>query len=158
MPVPLPKERVVTDSYQPGQYEFLQRVAYASSYEIWRALDLQQQRMVLVTVLHLRTGVDGQIPRFLDEARSLITLDHPGLAKVLTVQFSQPPTGTALTHTDASIVTENVDGLSLTDYLAETAYQGNFPTLADLYQIIAPICSALDHAHQHGVIHGCLRP
>jgi Serine/threonine protein kinase len=146
------------DSYQQGQYEFLQRVAYAPSYEIWRALDLQSQQMVLVTVLHLRTGPDGQVPLFLAETRSLSTLDHPGLAKVLTVQFAHPSNSSTAALTDGWIVTENVAGLSLADYLVETSYQGHFPSLSELYQIMAPLCSALDHAHQHGVIHGCLRP
>lgn len=146
------------DSYQQGQYEFLQRIAYAPSYEIWRALDLQSQQMVLVTVLRLRMGPGGQVPLFLAETHSLSTLDHPGLAKVLKVQFVHPSNSVAVAQAEGWIVTENVAGLSLADYLVETSYQGHFPSLSELYQIMAPLCSALDHAHQHGVIHGCLRP
>ena len=141
-----------------GPYQLRNRLEGNGTGEVWQAFDEQQQRVVAVSVLH----VDAQdaselIPRFLYETKNLRNLQHPNIAQILDVQVTSP-SGNHQQPTDAYIVTEYVEGPSLADYLAATSHIGKFPTVANLYQMLAPIASALDYAHQNGIIHGRINP
>jgi serine/threonine protein kinase len=139
-----------------GPYQLQKRLEGNGAGEVWQAFDERQQRVVAVSVLHVSSQDASElIPRFLYETKNLRNLQHPNIAQILDVQVSSP---SANTSTDAYIVTEYVEGPSLADYLAATSHIGKFPTVANLYQMLAPIASALDYAHQNGIIHGRINP
>ncbi len=141
-----------------GPYQLQQRLGGNGTDEVWQAFDEQQQRVVAISVLHVNPQEESElIPRFLYETKNLQNLQHPNIARILDVQVTAP---SANSHqaTDAYIVTEHVEGPSLAAYLAATSHVGKFPTVANLYQMLAPIASALDYAHQNGIIHGRINP
>ncbi|MBA2677077.1 MAG: protein kinase [Ktedonobacteraceae bacterium] len=141
-----------------GPYQLQKRLEGNGTGEVWQAFDERQQRIVAVTVLHVSSQDSSElIPRFLYETKNLRNLQHPNIAQILDVQISSP-SGNTQQPTDVYIVTEYVEGPSLADYLAATSHVGKFPTVANLYQMLAPIASALDYAHQNGIIHGRINP
>ncbi|GCE17879.1 serine/threonine protein kinase [Dictyobacter kobayashii] len=146
-----------------GPYELRQRLSSTHQYESWKAWDRQQQREVEITILHLQeVNASGFMSRFFYETKNLTILNHPSIAKIYEVQVF--PSTDLAEQTDgfgagnACIVREYIDGMSLADYIDATSRGGDFPALADIYHILAPICSALDYAHQHGIIHSRLKP
>lgn len=141
-----------------GPYQLQRRLEGNGTGEVWQALDERQQRVVAVSVLHVSPQDASElIPRFLYETKNLRNLQHPNIAQILDVQVTSSSANTQQ-PTDAYIVTEYVEGPSLADYLAATSHIGKFPTIANLYQMLAPIASALDYAHQNGIIHGRINP
>ncbi|GAC1497284.1 MAG: hypothetical protein NVS2B12_01590 [Ktedonobacteraceae bacterium] len=142
-----------------GPYQLQQRLGGSGPEEIWKALDEQRQRVVAISILHANPQEASElIPRFLYETKNLQMLRHPNIAQIVDVQVSSSISVPQVAGNDAYIVTEYVEGPSLAEYIAATSHIGNFPTIANLYQVLAPIASALDYAHQNGVIHGHVKP
>jgi len=143
-----------------GPYQLQQRLGGNGASEVWKALDEQQQKVVVLSILHVsQQEASEQLPRFVYETKNLQSLHHPNIAPILDVQVSSQPANQQLAASnDAYIVTEYVDGPSLATYMASTSHVQNFPSIANLHRILAPIASALDYAHQNGIIHGSINP
>jgi eukaryotic-like serine/threonine-protein kinase len=143
----------------PGQYELQECLTRDPISEVWKAFDTQQRRYVAVKILYLNTqqaqAIPDILPRFLQEAHNLTSLRHLSIAPILDVQIFQGPDG--VTHT-ARIVMEYIEGQSLGDYLQAASHTGKLVPPQDIIRILAPIATAIDYAHQQGVIHGALRP
>jgi eukaryotic-like serine/threonine-protein kinase len=111
---------------------------------------LAEQRTPLrrrVALKVLRVGMDSPeaLARFESERQALAVMDHPGIAKVF---------DSGVTPTDRPyFVMEVVHGTPITDY-ADTHRLGT----AERVRLFIAVCSAVQHAHQKGVIHRDLKP
>ncbi len=82
--------------------------------------------------------------RFYREAKSASQLQHHGIVRIHEItQVNDLPL----------IVSEYVAGLTLGDIVS-----GNVLTFRESVELMIQICSAVEHAHQHGVIHRDLKP
>jgi len=87
--------------------------------------------------------------RFLQEARAIAGLEHPGIVQVHA--FSRNPD---LLY----IVMTFVPGRSLRIWLTEFQRQGLVVSLPEALAIVETVCQALDYAHGQGVFHRDLKP
>lgn len=85
------------------------------------------------------------LKRFLDEAKVLARLDHPNIIKVQRY-FEM--------HGTAYLVMEYCDGKPLDKFVDD----GNGVSPRKIFQIYTSLINALEHVHQHGIIHGDLKP
>src|SRR5262249_39710872 len=85
------------------------------------------------------------IARFEAERQALALMDHPNIAKVLD--------GGATETGRPYFVMDLVKGISITRFCDEA--QLNTRQRLDLF---TQVCSAIQHAHQNGVIHRAVRP
>ncbi len=53
---------------------------------------------------------------------------------------------------------EYVEGESLADYIASTSAAGRPPPPAEAVQLFTALARAIDTAHQHGIVHGNIKP
>ena len=143
----------------PGRldtYELQEQLGQSGLSEVWKAFDTQLHRYVAIKFLRVQLQADPHFAaRFQREAQAIMSLRHPGIVQVY--DFSLPQTqgsGAALPY----VVTEYVDGGSLANYIQTTASKGAFPAAPDLVRLFTAIGMAVDYAHQHGVIHGQLKP
>jgi tetratricopeptide (TPR) repeat protein len=95
----------------------------------------------------IKPGMDSKqvIARFEAERQALALMDHPNIAKVLdagTTESGRP-----------YFVMELVKGVPITAYCD----QNRLPTRQRL-ELFVPVCQAVQHAHQKGVIHRDLKP
>ncbi len=95
----------------------------------------------------VKAGLDGQtiIPRFEAERQALAMMDHPNIAKVLdagTTSKGQP-----------YFVMELVRGVPITDYCNDRRL-----TIPERLKLMIPVCQAIQHAHQKGLIHRDIKP
>ena len=129
----------------PG-YRLESKVASGATAVVYRAVHLETQDTVAVKILHphLR-GDDVSELRFTREFEVGSSLQHEHIAKT----YAQ-----GVTDSGASFLAMDfLDGKSLQDRLQESRL-----SLGLCLRVFAQICLALEHAHQHGVIHRDLKP
>ncbi|HEX7733558.1 MAG TPA: protein kinase [Ktedonobacteraceae bacterium] len=139
-----------------GRYELQELLGQGGMAEVWKAFDNQTRQYVAIKFLHVNLRSDPDFAtRFQREAQIIASLRHPNIVQYQDFFISQPP-GTG--NTTASIVMDYVDGGTLSDYIRTTSRQGKFLPAVEIIRLFTSIGSALDYAHQHGVVHGQLKP
>ncbi len=120
--------------------------------EIWKAFDTQQRRNVAIKIIPVNAQTSADFTqRFYREAEILAALRHPNIVPIQDFRVAQ-------SESEAYIIMDYVEGLTLADYLSATAHIGKIPPPAEIVRLLAPVADALDYAHQHKVIHGALKP
>src|SRR5262249_16749235 len=95
----------------------------------------------------VKPGMDTRqvLARFEAERQALALMDHPNIAKVLdagATESSRP-----------YFVMELVRAVPITDYCAQARF-----TTRQRLALFLPVCRAIQHAHQKGVIHRDIKP
>jgi tetratricopeptide (TPR) repeat protein len=95
----------------------------------------------------IRRDLDSSqvLARFEAERQALALMDHPNIARVLD--------GGATADGRPFFVMELVEGVPITDYCAAQRL-----TVRRRLELFIPVCRAVQHAHQKGVVHRDLKP
>lgn len=113
---------------------------------VFLGFDPALQRRVAIKLLLPEATVDvSVVERFLREGRTVASLDHPHVVRVLSVRSRQ---GTS------AIVMQYVDGQSL-DLVLERQEKLSLQAAG---LILSQVASGLQHAHDRGVIHRDVKP
>ncbi len=124
-----------------GRYELLELIGVGGMADIYRARDIQEDRIVAVKILKTEfAGSDEFLRRFRNESKAIALLSHPNIVKIYDVGF---------TDKVQFIVMEYVDGITLTDYIEQ---QGVLKW-RDAVHFTIQILRALQHAHDRGIVH-----
>ena len=128
-----------------GPYEILTLLGSGGMGAVYRARDERLQREVAIKVLAPGVLVDDEArTRFRREALALARFSHPGIAAVYDVG----------THDGSDfLVMECVPGVTL----AERLKSGPL-SVQEALLLAIEVASALEEAHEHGVIHRDLKP
>jgi tetratricopeptide (TPR) repeat protein len=136
---------------QPGmvlahRYKLLEAIGEGGMGSVWMA---QQTAPVkrLVAVKLIRPGMDSKqvLARFEAERQALALMDHPHIAKVL--DAGAAPDGRPF------FVMELVKGVPITGYC-----DAHRLTPRQRLELFVPVCQAIQHAHQKGIIHRDIKP
>ena len=129
-----------------GQYKLVELLAIGGMGLVYRAYDPSLERYVAIKVLAPELASDPEIAqRFLTEARAAAALNHPNVVHVYTA------------GKQAGIVyfvMELVTGQQIEALLAQ---QQQLP-VREAVEFIRQAALGLQHAHQHGLIHGDVKP
>src|SRR5262245_3312608 len=113
---------------------------------VWRAQQTEPvKRMVAVKLI--KSGMDSKavLARFEAERQALGLREHPNIAKVLD--------GGATPHGRPFFVMELVKGVPITRFCDERRL-----TPRQRLELFVPVCQAIQHAHQKGIIHRDIKP
>ena len=127
-----------------GHFELIEQLGAGAFGTVWKARDLQLDRLVAVKIPHKGRLNLTEIEKFLREARAAAQLHHPNIVSVHEV---------GLADEFVYIVSDFIEGLSLDNWLAEQR-----PSNRDSARLCAQVGEALHHAHQQGIIHRDLKP
>ncbi|MBX9579006.1 MAG: protein kinase [Gemmataceae bacterium] len=129
-----------------GRYKLLERIGEGGMGEVWVADQLAPVRR-RVAVKLIKPGMDsrGVLARFEAERQALAVMDHPNIARVLD----------AGTTADGRpyFVMELVKGTPITEFADARKL-----TPKERLELFVPVCQAIQHAHQKGVIHRDIKP
>ncbi len=142
-----------TDMPQPalpgmriGRYKLIQEIGEGGGGVVFLA-DQEEpvRRRVALKIIRLGMDTEEVIARFQVERQALALMDHPNIAKVL--DAGATPTGRPF------FVMELVKGSKITEYC-----DTNRLTIEERLRLFLPVCQALLHAHQKGIIHRDIKP
>ncbi len=124
------------------RYQLQKLIGSGGLANVFEAVDLQEEgRIVAVKLLKQEFLTNEEfVRRFRNESRVIAVLDHPNIVKIYDVNF---------TGEDQYIVMEYIDGVTLNQYIH---HQGRL-RWKDSVHFLEQILRALQHAHDHGVVH-----
>ncbi len=139
-----------------GKYELQERLGRGGMAEVWKAHDTQLRRYVAIKLLHADLQADPSfITRFEREAQVIASLHHPNIVQIHDFHISRPP---EVESTIAYMVMDYVEGQTLAEYIRTTSRVGKIPAPTDIVHLFTPIASAIDYAHQKGMVHRDIKP
>jgi serine/threonine protein kinase len=129
-----------------GPYRLLEKLGEGGFGAVWAA---EQTRPIRrrVALKIIKEGMDTRqvVARFEAERQALAMMDHPNIAKV----FDAGATDAGRPY----FVMELVRGVPITQYCEE-----NRLSPRERIALLVPVCQAIQHAHQKGVIHRDIKP
>lgn len=126
-----------------GRYELRRRIAQGGMSEVYLGYDRRVKRRVAVKVLY--GGDEPFVRRFEREALAVGTLSHNHILPLYDFGEQRPW---------YYLVMPYIEGGTLRDYLLKR----NTLTLEEAGNFLDQIASALQHAHDHGVVHRDVKP
>jgi len=129
-----------------GRYKLLQKLGEGGFGSVWMAEQTEPVRRKVALKI-IKRGMDScqVIARFEAERQALAMMDHPNIAKVLdagTTDTGRP-----------YFVMELVKGIPVIDFCNQWKLETEQRLL-----LFSEICSAINHAHQKGIIHRDIKP
>jgi tetratricopeptide (TPR) repeat protein len=129
-----------------GRYKLLQEIGQGGFGTVWMAEQIEPvSRQVALKIIKMGMDTREVIARFEAERQALAMMDHPNIAKVFdagATQWGRP-----------FFVMELVKGLPITRFFDEQEFG-----IRQRLELFADVCSAINHAHQKGVIHRDIKP
>ena len=130
---------------QLGPYRLVDRLGAGGMGEVWRAEDMRLLRPAAVKILSEKIASDPDWKaRFLREARTAASLNHPNIATIYTVDEHE---------STMYIAMELVLGTSLGDLIAARSM-----TPGDVVRIARQTAEALAAAHEKQIVHRDIKP
>ncbi|MEG0017555.1 MAG: Stk1 family PASTA domain-containing Ser/Thr kinase [Hydrogenoanaerobacterium sp.] len=129
-----------------GRYEIQELVGVGGMANVYKALDVAEDRAVAVKILREEFQDNEEfLRRFNNESKAIAMLNHPNIVKVYDVMMASPT---------KYIVMEYIDGISLKEYMDQ---QGLMKWKEAVYFTVQ-ILRGLQHAHDRGIVHRDIKP
>ncbi|MDH4197911.1 MAG: serine/threonine protein kinase, partial [Candidatus Aminicenantes bacterium] len=129
-----------------GRYRLIERLGEGGMGTVFLAEQTSPvQRSVAVKIIKLGMDTKEVVARFESERQALAVMNHPHIARVFD--------GGATERGRPYFVMELVRGVPITDYCDKHRL-----STRERLELMIPVCQAVQHAHQKGVIHRDLKP
>jgi len=135
-----------SEGSQIDRYKLLERIGEGGMGVVYMAeQEKPVRRRVALKIIKLGMDTKQIVARFEAERQALAMMDNPNIAKLLDAGATQ--TGRPY------FVMELVRGVSITKFCDD-----NYLSIKERVKLFIPICHAIQHAHQKGVIHRDIKP
>lgn len=129
-----------------GKYKLIEEIGEGGMGSVFMAQQTEPvKRAVAVKVI--KAGMDSKavLARFEAERQALAMMDHPNIARVLDAGTTEGGR--------SYFVMELVKGVPITQFCDERKL-----TPRQRLELFVPVCNAIQHAHQKGIIHRDIKP
>jgi serine/threonine protein kinase len=128
-----------------GKYTLVEQIGEGGMGSVWRARQTEPVKR-FVAIKLIKAGMDSRqvLARFDAERQTLALMDHPNIAKVLDGGLHQ--------HRPFFDM-ELVKGVPITDFCDARKLSPK-----ERLELFVPVCQAIQHAHQKGIIHRDIKP
>jgi serine/threonine protein kinase/WD40 repeat protein len=129
-----------------GRYKLAEPIGEGGMGAVWMAQQVEPVRRAVAVKL-IKAGMDSKavLARFEAERQALALMDHPNIAKVLDAGLTDDGR--------PFFVMELVKGVPITQFCDARRL-----TPRQRLELFVPVCQAIQHAHQKGVIHRDIKP
>jgi serine/threonine protein kinase len=129
-----------------GKYKLLEAIGEGGMGAVWMAQQIEPVKRHVALKL-IKSGMDSKtvVARFEAERQALSMMDHPNIARVFDV-------GTTSTGRPFFVM-ELVKGIPITEFCDQRKL-----TPRQRLELFVPVCNAIQHAHQKGIIHRDIKP
>jgi serine/threonine protein kinase/tetratricopeptide (TPR) repeat protein len=128
-----------------SRYRLIEIIGEGGMGSVWRAEQIEPVKR-FVAIKLIKPGMDSRavLSQFELERQALAIMDHPNIAKILDggVYDDRP-----------YFVMELVDGVPITEFC-----DSHRLTPRERLELFVPVCHAIQHAHQKGIIHRDIKP
>jgi beta-lactam-binding protein with PASTA domain/tRNA A-37 threonylcarbamoyl transferase component Bud32 len=129
-----------------NRYEIIDKLGSGGMSIVYKGLDTVLNRLVTIKVLREQYASDEDfVRRFRREAQSVASLSHTNIVSIYDVGFEDDK---------YYLVMEFVEGQNLKEFIRQ---KGKVPA-NEAVPIAMQILDALQHAHEHGVVHRDIKP
>lgn len=129
-----------------GPYRIVRVLGEGGMGTVYEAEQLEPvRRRVALKIVKLGMDTKEVVARFVTERQALAAMDHPYVAKV----FDAGQTAAGRPY----FVMELVSGTGLIEYCERERL-----SIRERVELLIPVCQAVQHAHQKGVVHRDLKP
>jgi eukaryotic-like serine/threonine-protein kinase len=129
-----------------GPYKILDFLGEGGMGSVYLAEQEQPiRRKIALKVVKLGMDTKEVIARFESERQALAMMNHPNIAQVHDAGMTE--------HGSPYFVMEHVAGIPITDYCDRHRL-----STRERLEIFIPVCQAIQHAHQKGIIHRDIKP
>src|SRR6516225_8591046 len=137
-----------------GRYKLIEEIGEGGMGTVWMAQQTEPVKRAVAVKL-IKPGMDSKqvLARFEAERQALALMDHPNIAKVLDGGMTGEPGALATGGGRPFFVMELVKGTPITKYCDEHRL-----TPRQRLELFVPVCQAVQHAHQKGIIHRDIKP
>jgi len=133
------------DGYFYGKYKILYLVGSGTFARVYRAVNVENNRVCAVKVLRMRYSDDlGATEQFMREARMVMPLNHPNIVRVHDVDSHRGR---------YYMVMDFIEGQNLRDFMKLRKHM----ELNEALDVIGDICQGLNYALQNGMTHRDLK-
>jgi serine/threonine-protein kinase len=133
-----------------GPYQVVEKIGQGGMAEVYRGFHPALRRYVAIKVLGRFLLTETSFcQRFEQEAQALAALRHPNIVQVFDFGEYQS------CH---YLVMEYVDGTNLRSEIDRRLAEGESFTPDEILQLVSQVASALDYAHQQGIVHRDIKP
>ncbi|MEL7500234.1 MAG: protein kinase [Planctomycetota bacterium] len=140
--------RASLDPNQPrtiGRYRLLEPIGEGGMGVVWHAVQQHPvKRSVALKLVRAEAGSKSIFARFEAERQAIAMMDHPNIAKIFDADTTE--------QGNPYFVMELVKGVTLDKYCNR-----NRLTIRERLELFIPVCRAVQHAHQKGIIHRDLK-
>jgi eukaryotic-like serine/threonine-protein kinase len=129
-----------------GPYKLVEQIGEGGMGSVWMAQQTEPVKRV-VAIKVIKAGMDSKavLARFEAERQALAMMDHPNIAKVFDAGATRDGR--------PFFVMELVKGTPITKFCDERKL-----TPRQRLELFVPVCLAIQHAHQKGIIHRDIKP
>jgi len=129
-----------------NRYEIITKIGAGGMADVYKAIDQKLNRYVAIKVLKAEFKEDATfVNKFSSEAQAAAALAHPNVVNVYDVGED---------HGLQYIVMELVEGITLKDYIQK---KGRL-TPKEVISIAVQVCSGIEMAHNHSIVHRDIKP
>ncbi|HZQ97165.1 MAG TPA: protein kinase [Candidatus Sulfotelmatobacter sp.] len=130
-----------------GPYRLIAKIGEGGMGSVYRAIRIDDHYLKQVAIKLLRPGLGGEhyLRRFRNERQIMASLDHPNIARLLD--------GGATLDGLPYFVLEYIEGSPIDEYC-----DSHRLSTAERLKLFRAVCSAVQYAHQHLVVHRDLKP
>jgi len=130
-----------------GRYALRRELGRGGMGEVWLAerADGEFEQRVALKLIHRGLGTDELLRRFRAERQVLAWLHHPGIARLVD--------GGVCDDGRPYLAMEYVEGVPIDRYWVDRGL-----SLRERLELFAEVCDAVQHAHEHGVVHRDVKP
>lgn len=111
---------------------------------VWKGTHRSTGKPTAIKIIRADLATDLVFERFAREIQVMRKMDHPGIATIYASHLERDLAYYAM---------ELIDGESFANHIAQKS-----PRATRIIEMMAMVCDALQHAHDHGVIHRDVKP